>query len=49
VAYRLDRRESVIEGLKQVVHDEFESAAAELKDGDAANRDEVIHEARNSK
>jgi CHAD domain-containing protein len=47
MAYRLERGESVIAGLKRVVQDEFESAAAQLAD-DEANRDEAIHEARKS-
>jgi CHAD domain-containing protein len=50
MAYRLERGESVIAGLKRVVQDEFESAGTQLADSsDAkANRDEAIHEARKS-
>ena len=47
VAYRLERGESVIAGLKRVVRDEIGSAATQLAD-DRASRDEAIHEARKS-
>jgi len=58
MAYRLERDESVIAGLKRVVQDEIESAGTHLsgdkkagdkKAGDKkATRDEAIHEARKS-
>jgi CHAD domain-containing protein len=47
MAYRLERGETVIAGLKRVVQDEFESATAQLADH-KVNRDEAIHEARKS-
>jgi len=47
MAYRLERGESVIAGLKRVVQDEFESASTQLADH-KADRDEAIHEARKS-
>jgi len=47
MAYRLERGESVIAGLKRVVRDEIESAATQLA-GDKSGRDEAIHEARKS-
>jgi CHAD domain-containing protein len=47
MAYRLERDESVIAGLKRVLRDEFESATAQLSDK-KANRDKAIHEARKS-
>ena len=47
MAYRLERGESVIAGLKRVVQDEFESASTQLADT-KADRDEAIHEARKS-
>jgi CHAD domain-containing protein len=53
MAYRLERDESVIAGLKRVVRDEIESAGTQLSGdknaGDKkATRDEAIHEARKS-
>jgi CHAD domain-containing protein len=47
MAYRLERGESVIAGLKRVVTDEVESAGTQLS-GDKRGRDEAIHEARKS-
>jgi CHAD domain-containing protein len=47
MAYRLERGESVVAGLKRIARDEVESAGAELS-GDRRTRDEAIHEARKS-
>jgi CHAD domain-containing protein len=47
MAYRLERGESVIAGLKRVVQDEIESAGTRLA-GDKSGRDEAIHDARKS-
>ena len=47
MAYRLERGETVIAGLKRIVTDEIESAATQLAD-DRTSRDEAIHEARKS-
>jgi CHAD domain-containing protein len=48
MAYRLERGESVIAGLKRVVRDEIESAGTHLSSDKKATRDEAIHEARKS-
>jgi CHAD domain-containing protein len=48
MAYRLERGESVIRGLKRVVRDEMESAGAHLAGNGIPSRDEAIHEARKS-
>jgi len=48
MAYRLERDESVIAGLKRVVRDEIESASAHLAGLKKTSRDEAIHEARKS-
>ena len=48
MAYRLERGESVIRGLKRVVRDEMESAGAHLAGHRKPSRDEAIHEARKS-
>ncbi len=48
MAYRLERDESVIRGLKRVVRDEMKSAGASLSAGSKVNRDEAIHGARKS-
>jgi CHAD domain-containing protein len=48
MAYRLKRDESVIRGLKRVVREEIESAAAQLSGEMKTSRDEAIHEARKS-
>ncbi len=48
MAYRLERGESVIKGLKRVVRDEIESASAHLAGQKKTSRDEAIHEARKS-
>jgi CHAD domain-containing protein len=47
MAYRLERGESVIAGLKRIAQDEIESAGAQLS-GDRRSRDTAIHEARKS-
>jgi CHAD domain-containing protein len=47
MAYRLERGESVIAGLKRIAQDEIESAGAQLS-GDRRGRDKAIHEARKS-
>jgi CHAD domain-containing protein len=47
MAYRLERGESAIQGLKRVVQDEIQSASTHLS-GDKTTRDEAIHEARKS-
>jgi CHAD domain-containing protein len=49
MAYRLERAESVIQGLKRIVRQEMEAAAAPLlnrKNRTGKKRDEAIHEAR---
>ncbi|MGA2717201.1 MAG: CHAD domain-containing protein [Bryobacteraceae bacterium] len=48
MAYRLERGESVISGLKRVVREEIESAGAHLSGKKKATRDESIHDARKS-
>lgn len=48
MAYRLERGESVIAGLKRVLRDEIESAGTQLLSGKKTGRDEAIHEARKS-
>ncbi len=48
MAYRLERDESVVTGLKRVVKDEIESASEHLKGGKKVRRDEAVHEARKS-
>jgi CHAD domain-containing protein len=48
MAFRLERDESVIRGLKRVVRDEMESAGDHLCGGRKMNRDEAIHGARKS-
>lgn len=48
MAYRLDRQESVIEGLKRVIGEEIKSAGGRLSGAKNADRDEAIHEARKS-
>jgi CHAD domain-containing protein len=48
MAYRLERDESVIRGLKRVVRDEMKSAGTNLSGGKKTNRDEAIHGARKS-
>lgn len=48
MAYRLERDERVIAGLKRVVRDEIESASAHLAGLKKSSRDEAIHEARKS-
>ena len=48
MAYRLERDESVIAGLKRVVRDEIESAGTHLSGGRKVTRDEAVHEARKS-
>jgi CHAD domain-containing protein len=48
MAYRLERDESVIAGLKRVVQDEIESAGTQLSGDKKTSRDEAIHEARKS-
>lgn len=48
MAYRLERGESVIAGLRRVVREEIESAEAHLSGRKKVNRDEAIHDARKS-
>jgi len=48
MAYRLERDESVIAGVKRVVREEIESAGTQLSSDGNTNRDEAIHEARKS-
>jgi len=48
MAYRLERDESVIRGLKRVVRDEMKSAGTSLSGGRKTNRDEAMHGARKS-
>ena len=48
MAYRLERGESVISGLKRVVREEIESAGDHLAEKKKTTRDEAIHEARKS-
>ena len=48
MAYRLERGESVISGLKRVVREEIESAGDHLSGKKKATRDEAIHDARKS-
>ena len=48
MAYRLERDESVVTGLRRVVTDEIESASEHLKGGKKVSRDEAVHEARKS-
>jgi CHAD domain-containing protein len=48
MAYRLERTESVVSGLKRVVRDEIDSANSHLAGDKKVTRDEAIHEARKS-
>ncbi|MDP9053446.1 MAG: CHAD domain-containing protein [Acidobacteriota bacterium] len=48
MAYRLERAESVVTGLKRVVCDEIDSAGSHLSGAKKVSRDEAIHEARKS-
>jgi len=48
MAYRLERGESVLSGLKRVVREEIESAGEHLSGKTKATRDESIHDARKS-
>jgi CHAD domain-containing protein len=48
MAYRLERDESVIRGLKRVVRDEMKSAGTSLSGAGKTNRDEAIHGTRKS-
>ena len=48
MAYRLERDESVISGLRRVVREEIESAGDHLSGKKKATRDEAIHDARKS-
>jgi CHAD domain-containing protein len=48
MAYRLKKGESISEGVKRIVHEETESAIAELSHASRKKRDEGIHEARKS-
>lgn len=48
MAYHLKSGESIPEGIRRVVREEMEAAAAQLSGKGAANRDEAIHEARKS-
>ncbi len=48
MAYHFKLGESIPEGIRRVVREEMESAAAQLSGKGAANRDEAIHEARKS-
>jgi len=48
MAYRLERSESVVSGLKRVVRDEIDSANAHVAGDKKVSRDEAIHEARKS-
>jgi CHAD domain-containing protein len=48
MAYRLERCESVVSGLKRVVRDEIDSANSHLSGDKKVTRDKAIHEARKS-
>jgi CHAD domain-containing protein len=48
MAYRLERDESVVGGLRRVVRDEMSSAGTDLAGGGKKNRDKAIHGARKS-
>jgi CHAD domain-containing protein len=48
MAYRLERDESVISGLRRVVREEIESAGDHLSGKKKTTRDEAIHDARKS-
>jgi len=48
MAYRLERGESVLHGLRRVVRDEIESAGAKLAGNHPIGRDKAIHETRKS-
>lgn len=48
MAYRLERGEGVISGLKRVVREEIESAGDHLAGKKKTTRDEAIHDARKS-
>jgi CHAD domain-containing protein len=48
MAYRLERDESLVSGIKRIVRDEMESAGAQLSGEKKKNRDKAIHEARKS-
>src|SRR5436305_678744 len=48
MAYRLERDESVTQGLIRVMHEEMESASDRLSGKKKITRNEAIHEARNS-
>ena len=48
MAYRLKLQESVPQGIKRVVKEEFETALEQLNGKSRANRGEAVHEARKS-
>jgi len=48
MAYRLKSKESVPEGIKRVVKEEFDAGLEQLNGKSRANRDEAVHEARKS-
>jgi CHAD domain-containing protein len=48
MAYRLERDESVVAGLKRVVREEISSATEHLAGARKVSRDEAIHETRKS-
>ena len=48
MAYQLRSDESVPEGIRRIVREEFKSAAGQLKTRKGAKRDEAIHEVRKS-
>ena len=48
MAYRLKSKESVPEGIRRVVKEEFDAGLQQLNGKSRANRDEAVHEARKS-
>src|SRR5579863_5096978 len=48
MAYRLERDESVISGIRRVIREEIESAEEHLAGKKKTTRDEAIHDARKS-
>src|SRR5579863_3060081 len=48
MAYRLERDESVISGIRRVIREEIDSAESHLAGKKKTTRDEAIHDARKS-
>jgi len=48
MAYRLKSKESVPEGIKRIVKEEFDAGLQQLNGKSRPNRDQAVHEARKS-